>query len=311
VADVSRRQVPFWLRPRWLVGHVLVVALVATFVSLGLWQLRRHDDRRERNAEIAARAEVPTAPVEEVVPPGAGIDDVEALRFRRVVLVGTYDTGGEVLIRPRSQDGVSGWDVVTPLVLRDGRAVLVDRGFAPLAPEPSTARAAAVPPSGPVTVTGLVLPSQVRRGIGPTDPEDGTLAELARVDIARIQQQYGRELLPVHVQLETQDPPQGERQLPQVLPTPATDDGPHLSYAVQWFLFAGVGLIGWPVLLQRTGREERRPGRRPDPAVAVAPGPGAGAGSEEERPVTGSGGGSPGGGGSTARPGRPVGTGHG
>jgi cytochrome oxidase assembly protein ShyY1 len=49
-----------------------------------------------------------------------------------------------------------------------------------------------------------------------------------------------------------------------VLPTPATDDGPHLSYAVQWFLFAGVGLIGWPVLLQRTGREERRPGRRPD-----------------------------------------------
>jgi cytochrome oxidase assembly protein ShyY1 len=134
VADVSRRPVPFWLRPRWLVGHVLVVALVATFVSLGLWQLRRHDDRRERNAEIAARAEVPTAPVEEVVPPGAGIDDVEALRFRRVVLVGTYDTGGEVLIRPRSQDGVSGWDVVTPLVLRDGRAVLVDRGFAPLAP---------------------------------------------------------------------------------------------------------------------------------------------------------------------------------
>jgi cytochrome oxidase assembly protein ShyY1 len=270
VADVTRRPVPFWLRPKWLIGHVLVVALVATCVGLGLWQLRRLDERRDRNAEITARAEVPIAPVEEVVPPAAGIDDVEDLRFRRVSLTGTYDTGGEVLIRPRTQDGVSGWDVVTPLVLRDGRAVLVNRGFAPLAPEPATARDAAVPPAGPVTVTGLVLPSQVRQGIGPTDPETGSLVELARVDISRVQQQYDRELLPVHVQLETQEPPQGLRQLPQVLPTPATDEGPHLSYAVQWFLFAGVGLVGWPVLLQRTGREERRPDRRPTRRAQVA-----------------------------------------
>ena len=297
---------PFWLRPKWLVGHVLVVALVATFVGLGLWQLGRLDERRDRNAEITARAEVPVAPVEDVVPSGAGIGDVEDLRFRRVSLSGTYDTGGEVLIRPRTQDGISGWDVVTPLVLRDGRAVLVDRGFAPLAPDPATAREAAVPPGGEVTVTGLVLPSQVRRGIGPTDPATGTLGELARVDIARVQQQYDRELLPVYVQLETQDPPQGVRQLPQVLPTPATDEGPHLSYAVQWFLFAGVGLVGWPVLLQRTGREERRPDRRTArrPPVAAdrdgdgAPPPiGDGRGEDGEGPGP--------------SPRRPVGSGHG
>jgi cytochrome oxidase assembly protein ShyY1 len=305
VADVTRRPVPFWLRPKWLVGHVLVVALVATFVSLGLWQLGRLDERRDRNAEITARAEVPTAPVEDVVPAGAGIGDVEDLRFRRVSLTGTYDTGGEVLIRPRTQDGISGWDVVTPLVLRDGRAVLVDRGFAPLAPEPATAREAAAPPEGEVTVTGLVLPSQVRRGIGPTDPATGTLEELARVDIARVRQQYDRELLPVYVQLETQDPPQGVRQLPQVLPTPATDEGPHLSYAVQWFLFAGVGVVGWPVLLQRTGREERSRDRRTARRTPVAAWGGDGAPPPigDDRGEDGAGPGPP--------PRRPVGSGHG
>ena len=267
---VRTRAPRFWLRPKWVVGHVLVVALVLTFVSLGLWQLRRHDERQSRNADIVARSAVPAAPVGELVPPGVQLGDVEELEHRQVVATGTYDPEGEVLIRPRSLDGVSGWHVVTPLVLDDGRAVLVTRGFAPLAEDPEVARRAAAPPEGEVMVTGLVFPSQERTGIGPTDPDEGTLRELARVDIRRIDQQYGGDLLPVHVQLLTQDPPLDPTGFPQQLPLPATDDGPHLSYAVQWFLFAAVGLVGWPVLLRRTADEERR-GPRPQGAPEGAP----------------------------------------
>ncbi len=254
---------PFWLRPKWVVGHVLVVVLVVTFVGLGLWQLRRLDERQGRNAEIIARSEIPAVGVGGIVPPGVQLGDVDDLEYRQVVATGTYDPDGEVLIRPRSLDGVSGWHVVTPLVLDDGRAVLVSRGFAPLAEDPEVATTAAAPPEGEVTVTGLVFPSQERQGIGPTDPGEGTLLELARIDIARIDQQYGGDLLPVYVQLLSQDPPLDARGFPQRLPLPATDDGPHLSYAIQWFLFAGVGLVGWPVLLRRTGEEERgAPGRQ-------------------------------------------------
>ncbi|CAA9246486.1 MAG: Cytochrome oxidase biogenesis protein Surf1, facilitates heme A insertion [uncultured Acidimicrobiales bacterium] len=251
---------PFWLRPKWVVGHVLVVVLVVAFVSLGLWQLRRLDERQARNAEIAARSQIAPVDVTELAPAGSQPGDVEDLEYRQVVATGSYDPGGEVLIRPRSLDGVSGWHVVTPLVLDDGRAVLVTRGFAPLAEDPAVARAAAAPPEGEVTVTGLAFPTQVRQGIGPADPAEGTLPELARVDIARIDQQYPGEVLPFYVQLLDQDPPLDPRGLPQRLPLPATDEGPHLAYAVQWFLFAGVGAIGWPVLLRRTAEEVRRSG---------------------------------------------------
>lgn len=270
-AGARPRAPRFWLRPKWVIGHLLVVALVVTFVSLGLWQLRRHDERQDRNADITARSEVPAVPVGELVRPGVQLGDVEELEHRQVVATGTYDPEGEVLIRPRSLDGVSGWHVVTPLVLDDGRAVLVTRGFAPLAGDPEEARAAAAPPAGEVTVTGLAFPSQERGGIGPTDPDEGTLRELARVDIGRIDQQYGGDLLPVYVQLLDQDPPMDPSGFPQELPLPATDDGPHLSYAVQWFLFAGVGLIGWPVLLRRTADEERRAPPPDDPPQGAPP----------------------------------------
>lgn len=257
MSRTERRRKPFWLRPKWVVGHVLVVALAATFTSLGFWQLDRLEVRRQRNADITARAEMPAAPVTDVVPPGAALDGVDDLQYRRVTITGTYDADAGLLVRPRSLDGVSGWHVVTPLVLGDSRAVLVTRGFAPFASDLDVVRDAVVPPSGEVTVTGLAFPTQERQGIGPTDPEDGVLEELARVDIGRVQQQYPQDLLPVYVQLETQDPPL-EADLPRVLPAPVTDEGPHLSYAVQWFLFAGVGLVGWPVLLRRTSRDEHR-----------------------------------------------------
>lgn len=288
MADVSRterRGKPFWLRPKWVVGHVLVVALVATFTSLGFWQLDRLEVRKQRNADITARAEMPAAPVTDVVPPGATLDGVGDLQYRRVTVTGTYDADAGLLVRPRSLDGVSGWHVVTPLVLADGRAVLVTRGFAPLASDLDVVRDAVLPPAGEVTLTGLAFPTQERQGIGPADPEDGVLEELARVDIGRVQQQYERDLLPVYVQLENQVPPQ-EEDLPRVLPAPVTDEGPHLSYAVQWFLFAGVGLVGWPVLLRRTSRDEHRAdGRPPVPGPGPDPDDGGGGGGGSRGPT--------------------------
>lgn len=248
---------PFWLRPKWIVGHLLVVTLVVLFVTLGFWQLRRLDDKRDRIAVIAQRGELTVEPVGQVIAADDGPEAVAAAEWRRVTATGTYDAEGTVLVRNRSLNGQPGEHVLTPLVLADGTAVLVNRGWVPYAvDDPEAVLRDAEPPLGQVQVRGVLTASQQRGRFGPTDPEGRRVAQIARADVGRVQQQYDRPLLPAVLQLEEQRPPQAH-DLPVVLPEQETDEGPHLSYAVQWFIFAAIGAVGWPVLLRRTGREER------------------------------------------------------
>lgn len=249
------------LTPRWLLSHVLVVAVVVLMVNLGLWQLRRLDERRAANDEAAAALARPAADLSEVVDPAASFDDGEAAALRRVRVTGTYAPDDEVLVRSRSLDGAPGLWVVTPLVLGDGTAVAVNRGWVPVSPEgaegPAPAGSAA--PAGEVTVDGVLRATEVRGRFGPTDPEEGRLTHLARLDLGRLQQQVDEDLYPVAVQLTASDPAQAG-DLPVPLPLPDTgDEGPHLSYAVQWFVFSTIAAVGYVVILRRQAEERRRP----------------------------------------------------
>ena len=109
------------------------------------------------------------------------------------------------------------------------------------------------PPSGIVVVEGILLRAQHRGSFGPKDPVEGTLSVLNRVDIERLDQQVPGNLYPLWVQLTAQTPPPVELPLP--LPPPELGLGPHLSYAVQWFIFATIGLVGWPLLIRRARRQ--------------------------------------------------------
>ncbi|CAN5165445.1 SURF1 family protein [soil metagenome] len=255
MAVTTQKERPFWVAPRWVVGHVLVIVLVVAFVNFGFWQLRRLDERRSTNALIESRSSVPVQPLPQVVDPDATFADVDGLPYRRVVARGTYDADASVLVRSRALNGRPGFHVLTPLVTDEGNALVVNRGFAPFTTEPGEALAATRPPGGEVEVTGLLLATQERQGIGPTDPAEGVLTEVTRIDLARLQQQYGADLYPVYLQLETQSPPPGA--LPTVLSEPEQSEGSHLSYAGQWFLFAAVGAVGWPILLRHTARNDR------------------------------------------------------
>lgn len=109
------------------------------------------------------------------------------------------------------------------------------------------------PPSGEVRVVGYVQPTQVKDGwFGVTDPSDGTLAELSRVDVGRLAKQYG-ELQPFWVQLRGQDPASATNPMTAV-PLPPDDEGPHRGYAVQWFIFAVIAVGGYPLILRRVAR---------------------------------------------------------
>lgn len=257
----------FALRPWWIVSHVVVLMIIVTFVALGFWQLRRLDEVRDRNAQLAERLAEPAVPVEELVP--LGTDEVaEAAVDHQATATGTYRVDETVLIRGRSLDDQPGSWIVVPLELADGQVLAVNRGWIR-----NDGRYSAVPeenravPAGEVTVHGILHPTQERGTLGAVDPPDGTLDSLARIDLARLDQQTDGELMPVWLQLTEAEPgaPEGS---PRPLAPPVVDDeGPHLSYAVQWFIFTTIAIVGYPLILRRAARD--RSGRHPDDAPGL------------------------------------------
>jgi cytochrome oxidase assembly protein ShyY1 len=224
----------FALRPRWLVAHVLVLFLVVLFVNLGLWQLRRLEERRDRNELVEARAGSEPVDVTELP------DDPDDARFQAVTASGTYDPDRTTTVRT-TQNGVPGGWVFSVLDLATPRDVVVLRGFVGTQPDGDLVQAPV--PEGEVRVEGIAIPiSRLER-----------TAERAVGDLIG----DGPPVLPVVIQAQSSDPPDA----PDVLtpqPVPDLGEGPHLSYAVQWFLFAAIAVVGYPLLLRRQARDEAR-----------------------------------------------------
>ena len=244
----TARDYSFVRRPKWLLGHVIVVVAVVVFVAMGFWQLRRLHDRQEFNEILVSRTAETAQPLDTILAEhGPSQEDLE---LRYVVAAGRYESSEEVILLARSYNGLSGHHVLTPLYLGDGRAVMVDRGWVPIDMEqPGMVEFAA--PQGSVEVYGVLRKTEVRGSFGPVDPSQGILMMTARVDLERLDQQVEADLLPVFIQLQKQNPaPTGD--LPALVALPEPSEGPHRGYAVQWFLFAGVTVVGYPILLRRT-----------------------------------------------------------
>jgi surfeit locus 1 family protein len=201
----------------------VAAVLVATVcVGAGIWQLRRLDQRRARNALIAARRALP--PLELGRGGGGGVAP-DSARQRRVTAHGAYDFSAEQTWPARSFQGTPGVALVTPLRLADGSAVLVDRGWVPSPDAYHVDRTLYREPDSATVVGVAVIPPRGRGDVNTTG------------------------YLPFVIQLEVPDPPP-ERGLPRRWPLPALDDGPHLSYAIQWFSFAAIALVGTAALLR-------------------------------------------------------------
>jgi surfeit locus 1 family protein len=227
------------VRLRWrdLLGAAVALSLAALFVRLGFWQLHRLQERRARNAEIAAaRALSP------VVLPTAHLDP-DALRDRRATALGVYDYAHERVWAGRTYHGAPGVALLTPLRLADGSAVFVDRGWVPSA-DARHIDATRYREGDSVAIAGLAL-------LAPRDRGD--------VDPARLRDSLPYAVLPIVIQLDDTAAahPAGLARWR----TPPLDDGPHLSYAIQWFSFAGIAVVGTAALLRKRAREENDVGR--------------------------------------------------
>lgn len=267
----------FVREPRWLIFATVVGIIALLFVNLGFWQLRRLDARQFDNAVQSERRAAEVVPIDLAVDRGASFAEAgEAHEGRRVSAAGTFDASGEVLLRSRTHQGEAGFHVITPLVLADGSAVLVNRGWVPIDFDTVPLGGPAAAPSEPVTVTGVLEASATQPRFGPQElPGERTIFIRSNVD--RLSQQIEYPLYPV-VLIE-----QAERALPVPVELEELDDGPHLPYAIQWFSFAAISLIGYGALVRSTAKKAEarraRVAQSVDPeTVSAEPGGGVGMG---------------------------------
>lgn len=252
----------FLYTPRWLAFHLLCLLGIAGMVMAGLWQYSRHQDKREQQALVETNAVAPPVALAELVPFDADPDDprLAELVWRHAVATGNYLPDEGISIYHRSQNGAAGSFLVTPLQLDDGTVLLVVRGFHPL---DITADELPPAPDGRVEVFGRV---RVTEGRDTAHPDLERVTETRIIDLERLGRQLPGPVAPVYLELIESEPPQAPG-YPDPVPVSAPGLGNHLSYTVQWFIFATCVVIGW-VLAVRRSAQQRRATRRPPPAAA-------------------------------------------
>lgn len=243
----------FLFTPRWLAFHALVLTAMFAMVNLGLWQLRRLDERQTFNRLVTEHAAMDPVDGAAALRDGASLADWD---WRPVTVRGTYVKRAPIEVVNRTRDGVQGRLIIGALQTTDGVVVLVNRGF--------LAEGTTIPeaPAADVEVTARVRRSEQRRTGQTADDASATLTQVRRIDLGVVGPQFAKSVAPVYLEaLQTR--PADAAGL-QAMALPALDDGPHLSYAIQWFIFTICVAVGWFLAVRRSAtppghRKRRRP----------------------------------------------------
>ncbi|MFN2602381.1 MAG: SURF1 family protein [Gemmatimonadaceae bacterium] len=223
---------------------LIVVAFVLTlgFMRLGGWQLARLHQRQRINAELASRAENAPVPISQLP------TDTATAHYRRVSVNGTYDYTNEIVLTLRSREGSPGVNLVTPLKsLSNDTALLIVRGWV-YSPDGMTLDLNKWREDPQVSGSGFVEtypPHRSGPNNSPTHPN-----AFRWLDRAALEKRFNYPLKAYYVVLTA---PVGDttKNTPPRLTVPPMDEGPHRSYAAQWFSFAAISIIGTILFLRR------------------------------------------------------------
>lgn len=246
-------------RPGWALALVGVLLGSWLCVQLGLWQWHRHEERSANAARIEARYDAQPQALGTVV----GEDHARTIApdedWTPVSLSGRYGDE-ELLVRGRTMDKVTGYEVVVPFVDDSGLTVLVDRGWVPGEQSGDEIPAYPSAPSGPLTVTGWLRPSEMSRGYQLSQ------GLIPAIHVPDAEAQLDTDLLDGYVLLRED----GVAERPRALARPGTGTGPHQAYAIQWWL----GALALPAMLLAFARRAVSDARlSADPGSEIPGGP--------------------------------------
>lgn len=231
---------------KWLLFTLLVVAGAALCIRLGIWQLDRLEQRRAFNHQVESMKALSPLDLNQDVPA-----EIAGMEWRAVQVQGEYDFENQIALRNQYYGSEYGYHLYTPLLF-DGQAVLVDRGWIPAEGNSSPQDWRRYDEPGQVRLTGQVRLGQTKPsfgGVADTLPEDGSKLVLwNNADLARIAGQLPYPVLPIYIQPDV-DMDDAEPPIPYQ-PTLELTEGPHFGYALQWFTFATILLVGYPIYLR-------------------------------------------------------------
>lgn len=245
------------------IALAIVFAIVCAFLSQ--WQFARNTERAGQLAMIEANYDQAPVALSALIPPGDDFDPAE--EWRQVLLIGSYLTEHELLVRNRPHGGTRAFEVLVPFIDRSGQVLVVNRGWVPpgagdlpdLVPQPAP---------GEVEIVVRLRPGEELPRSGRTAPE----GQLPTIHLPTVAMFTGpATITSAYGQLVSESP--AADPAPSVFSSPAEDPGPHLSYAIQWILFAIMGFVFIFYVIrtelirareEREGRPPREPRRRRD-----------------------------------------------
>lgn len=226
----------FLLTRRWLGFAAAVVAMAIACTWLSMWQFDRLEDRKATNKIVEANYSADPVPVQTLSQPGADLD--RSNEWRPVIVTGRYDSSLEFTLKYQTRNKRPGIEVVTPLLLDDGTAVLVNRGWIESSNTSEHVEGVPPPPDGNVEVVGWLRQNGTATGqaITPSDRQVRSLSSDGLVDWV------SRPLVNGYIDLKEQQPA-GAQGL-TARPEPDLSNGPHFSYGLQWVFFGLLALFG-------------------------------------------------------------------
>lgn len=240
-----------------LIGTLVVLLVAAGCVRLGFWQLERLGERRARNALMRDR-------MTEAAVPLSRLADREDAAYRRVLLTGGCQNEPLVLAA-RSRRGAPGAHLLCRFRTDGGDVVLLDRGWVHsadartvpaellrVAPRDTTIEALLVPfPAGEAVARQGRTAARIARDSTGTRLIASGPPVMYRLNRAEARAVTGLDLPPWYAQVVAAGGPvEGP---PYPADPPDLSPGPHLGYAVQWFSFALIALVGWSILAAGRG----------------------------------------------------------
>ena len=247
---------------RWTVYVLLAIGFALGCALLSNWQFERNENRAEQIELVEQNYDAAPVALSELI--GADGELAPGDVWHPVVLRGEYIDDEQLLVRNRPHGGTSAFEVLVPFRDADGRILIVDRGWVPPG-EGESPDAGPAPPQGEVEVIVRLRPGEQLPASGRGAPE----GQVPTINLPTIAEQVSGEVITSgYGQIVSEDP------APSTalggFDSPTDDPGPHLSYAIQWILFALMGciFIGYIIRTEIVKHREELEGR-----AASAPAP--------------------------------------